>query len=173
MTSPPPAPPQSWVRRMAPWAVFGVVAVMVVGGTTAWSASVRGPEKPLLASVPSTYAAVPQATTDAPPPAEPTAKPEPETERAAVVATKVRRPATPSATPQQPAPPPPPPPATTTAAPPPTTTATRSTRTTSPATTTRRTSIFQPSCPAGTQLAADGTCVRGSGRTQPGTDAGR
>ncbi|WP_433294936.1 hypothetical protein ACQPZQ_11695 [Pseudonocardia sp. CA-142604] len=143
VTSPPPAPPQSWIRRMAPWAVFGVVAVVVVGGTTAWSASVRGPEKPLLASVPSTYAAVPQATTDAPPPAEPTAKPEPETERAAVVATKVRRPAPPSPTPQQPAPPPPPPPVTTTAAPPQTTASQTPRITTTPRTTTRRPPLFQ------------------------------
>ncbi|MFD1520896.1 hypothetical protein [Pseudonocardia yunnanensis] len=140
VTSPPPAPPQSWIRRMAPWAVFGVVAVVVVGGTTAWSASVRGPERPLLASVPSTYAPPVQATSDVPPPAEPTA--EPETERAAAVATKVRRAATPtpSPTPQQPAPPPPPPPVTTTAPAP--TTVSQPPRTTTPrttaATTTRR-----------------------------------
>ncbi|WP_433558803.1 hypothetical protein ACQPWY_10600 [Pseudonocardia xinjiangensis] len=66
-TSPPPAP-QTWIRRMAPWAAFGVVAVVVVAGTTAWSASLRGPEDslgagaPTLAQVPALAPATPEPT---------------------------------------------------------------------------------------------------------------
>jgi hypothetical protein len=119
----------------------------VVGGTTAWSASVRGPEKPLLASVPSTYAPVPPATSVVPPPAEPTAEPEPEQ---AAAPTKVRRAATPTPQPPQPvAPPPPPPPAPTTTTAPAPTSVIQTPRPTTTATTSRRPGLFEQPCPAG------------------------
>jgi hypothetical protein len=90
---------------MAPWAVFGVVAVVVVAATTAWSASLRGPDDSLGTGSPPTLAQVPVLTPATPEPTpEPTAA---DQETSAARATRERARTTTRAEPRQPAVPPP------------------------------------------------------------------
>ncbi len=72
-----PARPPGMLRRLLPWLVVGAAAIVVVGGTTAWSAGLRSnvtPDVPMVASIP----AAPPATTTA---ALPTTTPERTTAR--------------------------------------------------------------------------------------------
>jgi hypothetical protein len=39
----PPAQAPTWMSGLAPWAVFGVVAVVVIAATSAWASWLRGP----------------------------------------------------------------------------------------------------------------------------------
>ncbi|WP_433280087.1 hypothetical protein ACQPZA_10575 [Pseudonocardia xinjiangensis] len=153
-TSPPPAP-QTWIRRIAPWAAFGVVAVVVVAGTTAWSASLRGPEDSLGAGAP-TLAQVPALAPATPEPApEPTTAAQEET--SAARATRERARTTPRPTPAVP------PPAPATAAPPAATQPQEPARpapTSAASTTTPRPRgpLFPPPCSPGRSNSAGAPC---------------
>lgn len=59
------------VARLAPWALFGLVAVVVVTGTTVWASSLRGPDELSSVAEPSLVAVPPAAaptSSEAPPP---------------------------------------------------------------------------------------------------------
>ncbi|WP_219417085.1 hypothetical protein [Pseudonocardia nigra] len=77
----PPVSPRSarraLVRRYLPWGVFALVAVVVIGATTAWSASLRGPEEPLLTGAQPNLATPPSLPPISSAPAAPKAEPEP------------------------------------------------------------------------------------------------
>lgn len=86
VVEPAPEPPGRWAGA-APWAVFAVVAVVVIAATTTWASWLQGPTAQrqsftgLMQPVPTSAAAAPQAAPIAPAPSpdpEPEVEPQPE-----------------------------------------------------------------------------------------------
>src|SRR5690606_3818661 len=67
-----------WLTTLAPWAVFGVVAVVVIAGTTMWASWLQGPAADRTAAARVTVVPATPATSPASTAAEPTAEPTPE-----------------------------------------------------------------------------------------------
>jgi hypothetical protein len=70
------------LRALAPWLAFGLVAVLVVGGAVAWSASLRGPQ-PAAANLAQAPVPVPSIAPTSVPPAPAVQAPAPTARRAA------------------------------------------------------------------------------------------